>query len=203
MRLFLLVSLITLTTPTFAVEEVSLTPRTAHYATTHEGAYYIPVAVSPLGDNVTLDDGSIWSIDPDHTSKTVDWMTSDRVVIIPSTSWFSPYLFRLVNLKNSMIADANLSVGPDLYGMRTRRVKTIEAEEREVKLSDGSVWEISRFDQDALRNWLPEDIVLIGINDGWLASFNPNILINVSLEAVEHICGHVTTFEEVLKPIGE
>lgn len=203
MRFFLFLSLLTLTTPTFAAEETTLAPRAAHYATTHEGAYYIPVAVSPLGDNITLDDGSIWSIDPEHTSKTVDWMTSDRVVIIPSTSWFSPYLFRLVNLKNNMIADANLSVGPDLYGMRTRKVKSIDLEAREVRLSDGSVWEISRFDQDDLKNWLADDIVLIGINDGWFAGLNPNILINVSLDAVEYICGHVTSFEEVLSPIGE
>lgn len=159
--------------------------------TTHAGAYHQPIAVSPLGDTVELEDGSIWSIKPQDRKKTLDWMTGDTIVITPNSSWFNwTYDFKLINKNTGVAVSANLSLGPIYNGIYTHWIVKLDYINNEVCLEDGSVWSISGFDSKVLKDWYVNDTVIIGINDAWFSS-KANILINVNkLNYVSGNCNH-------------
>jgi len=173
--------------------EETAVPR-AYYPTTHEGAYHAPVIVSPLGENVELEDHSIWEVYQKDRKKTLDWMSGDRVIVVPNSAWFSSHLFRFINLNTKAEAQVNLTVGPMRGGSYTRHILAIDYENRQVCLNDGSVWKVSRLDKSALQEWLVDDVVIIGINNGWFSSMNPNILINVTVETLDYVRGKVVRF---------
>ncbi|MFQ5728950.1 MAG: hypothetical protein ACE5GN_01145 [Waddliaceae bacterium] len=151
------------------------------YYTTHEGAFHHPLAVSLLGDTVELEDGSIWAVSSGDRYKTLDWMTGDVIIIKPNHCWLSSYDYRLVNINTDASVKVNLSLGPIYNGVFTHWVIAIDYCHREIRLEDGSVWKISSFDNSVMQKWLPNDTVIIGINDGWFSGSNPNILINVNM----------------------
>ncbi len=151
------------------------------YYTSHEGAMHHPIAVSLLGETVELEDGSIWSVSSGDRHKTLDWMTGDVIIIIPNHSWFSSYDYRLVNLNTGAKVKVNLSLGPIYNGIYTHWILAIDYNNREICLEDGSVWKMSWWDSSIVNQWLPNDTVIIGINDGWFSGGNPNMLINVNM----------------------
>ncbi len=153
----------------------------AIYYSTHEGAFHRPIAVSLLGDAVELEDGSIWSISASERYKTLDWMTGDVVIVTPNHTWFSVYDYCLINLNTGASVSVNLSLGPIYNGYYTHWIVAIDYANRELCLEDGSVWRISSLDQANMYKWLPNDTIIIGINDGWFSGSNPNILINVNV----------------------
>lgn len=151
------------------------------YYTTHEGAFHNPIAVSLLGDAVELEDGSIWAVCSSHRYKTLDWMTGDVIIIVPNHDWFSVYDYRLVNLNTGANIKVNLSLGPIYNGIFTHWILAIDYIHREICLEDGSVWKMSSLDSSVVNQWLPNDTIIIGINDGWFSGSNPNIMINVNM----------------------
>jgi hypothetical protein len=60
----------------------------------------------------------------------------------------------------------------------TRWIDYLDTWSRVVYLNDGSSWNMSWFDSSVVNKWAVGDIVVIGVNDGWLKGSNPNILIN-------------------------
>lgn len=161
------------------VEKSAATATT--YYTSHEGAMHHPIAVSFKGDNVELEDGSIWKVSSNDRHMTLDWMTGDIIIIVPNHTWFSSYDYRLVNLNTGANVKVNLSLGPIYNGIYTHWILAIDYNKREVYLEDGSVWKMSWWDSSIVDQWLPNDTVIIGINDGWFSGGNPNMLINVNM----------------------
>jgi hypothetical protein len=151
------------------------------YYSTHEGAFHRPVGVSLLGDAVELEDGSIWAVNSSDRYKTLDWLTGDIIIIVPNHDWFSVYNYRLINANTGANVKVNLSLGPIYNGHYTHWILAIDYYHREICLEDGSVWKMSSLDGSVLNTWLPNDTVIIGINDGWFSGSNPNILINVNM----------------------
>lgn len=153
----------------------------ATYYTSHEGAMHHPIAVSLLGETIELEDGSIWTASSSDRHKTLDWMTGDVIIILPNHTWFSSYDYRLVNLNTGANVKVNLSLGPIYNGIYTHWIIAIDYNHREICLEDGSVWQMSWWDSSIVDQWLPNDTVIIGINDGWFSGGNPNMLINVNM----------------------
>ncbi|ADI38137.1 putative uncharacterized protein [Waddlia chondrophila 2032/99] len=153
----------------------------ATYVTTHEGAFHFPIAVSFLGDTVELEDGSIWKVCSNDAYKTLNWLTSDMIIIVPNDSIFSSHDYKLVNLNTGAKVKVNLYLGPIYNGAYTHWIVAIDYLFREIYLEDGSIWKMSSFDQSIVNTWLPNDTVIIGINDGFFSGTNPNILINVNM----------------------
>lgn len=153
----------------------------ATYYTSHEGAFHRPIGVSLLGDAVELEDGSIWAVNSSDRYKTLDWLTSDIILIVPNHDWFSVYNYRLINANTGANIKVNLSLGPIYNGIFTHWILAIDYYHREICLEDGSVWKMSSLDSSVMNKWLPNDTVIIGINDGWFSGSNPNILINVNM----------------------
>lgn len=153
----------------------------ATYVTTHEGAFHFPIGVSFLGDTVELEDGSIWKVCSNDTYKTLNWLTSDMIIIVPNDSIFSSHDYKLINLNTGAKVKVNLYLGPIYNGAYTHWIVAIDYLYREIYLEDGSIWKMSSFDQSIVNKWLPNDTVIIGINDGLFSGTNPNILINVNM----------------------
>jgi hypothetical protein len=151
------------------------------YYTSHEGAMHHPISVSLLGETVELEDGSIWTVSSSDRYQTLDWMTGDIIIILPNHTWFSAYDYRLVNLNTGANIKVNLSLGPIYNGIYTHWILAIDYNKREICLEDGSVWKMSWWDGSILNQWLPNDTIIIGINDGWFSGGNPNMLINVNM----------------------
>lgn len=151
------------------------------YYTTHQGAFHFPIAVTLLGENVELEDGSIWVVNPNDRYNTLNWMTGDVIIITPNHALFSSYMYCLVNLNTGAVVRVNLALGPIYNGIFTHWIIAIDYFHRQICLEDGSVWSISWFDDSIMNKWLVNDTIIIGINDGLLSSFNPNMLINVNV----------------------
>jgi len=160
------------------------------FYTTHPGAYQNLASVSFLGDSVELMDGSIWAVSTLDAYKTISWLHSDVIVITQNHSWFSSYFYRLTNQNTGESVAVKMYLGPispALNGIFTHWIVSVDYYHNTVYLEDGSTWRMSAFDRGAVDKWLVNDIVIIGVNDGWLSSSNPNILINVNM--LNHAAG--------------
>lgn len=155
-------------------------PQGSVHFTSHTGAFYNPVAVSALGDTVEFNDGSIWTIASGDTYKTLNWLTSDLLVVTPNHSWFSNYMFCITNQDTGVSVKANLFLGPIYNGPFTHWIVAINYFTQELCLEDGSIWKLSGFDSSIYNKWMLNDTIIIGVNDGFLSSSKPNILINVN-----------------------
>lgn len=150
-----------------------------HY-TTHQGAFFNPVAIHPLGETVEFHDGSVWTIASGDTYKTLNWLTSDLLVVTGNHSWFSSYMFRITNQNTGVSVKANMLLGPIYNGLFTYWIVSINHYTGELCLNDGSVWKLSGLDASTHNKWFINDTIVIGINDGFFSSSKPNILINVN-----------------------
>lgn len=154
---------------------------------------HILAGVSAKGDEIELEDGSIWKISPYDSSKAFDWLRqlqlSDKIeiplvplVIFQNTSWFSNYAFRIVNSKDNSSIVANLFQGPFKGGEHSRYITEIDYSQGLIMLSDASHWEINPSDRGNLFEWALSEPVIIGQNADYDASWSPyweGLLINV------------------------
>lgn len=152
----------------------------SNYYTSHSGAYHSPVAISFLGDAIELEDGSIWDVYSGDRYKTLNWMTGDTIIIVPNSEWLSSYSYKLVNINTGAQIKVNLSLGPIYNGIYTHWIVAIDYFHNEIVLEDGTFWKMSSLDSSVYENWLPNDTIIIGVNDGWFSGSNPNIMINVN-----------------------
>lgn len=152
-----------------------------HISVTHPGAYHYPYAVSPFGDTVELGDGSIWTVKQSDRFLTLDWLTTDTIFVTQNHDFFSTYKYQLINQNTGSDIRVNMTLGPLYNGPMTYFVTGIDYSRRLVWLNDGSRWAISIWDGGALKKWMQNDTVVIGVNTGIGQTFNPHLLINVAL----------------------
>lgn len=160
------------------IDELPLQKKTTHH-TTHAGALHNIVAIAPQADQVTLEDGSGWTIASADRHKIYNWLPSDFILITPNQEWFSNHTFCLNNQTTGARVCCNMAIGPVYHGAYTHWIVAIDRKKVAVWLEDGSYWSISWLDNSILNNWAVNDTVIIGINDGCYTDTKPNILINV------------------------
>lgn len=151
------------------------------FYTSHPGAFHRPYYISAFGDTIEFEDGSIWMVYSGDAYKLMNWLPNDPIVITSNHSWFSSYNFRLTNQNTGASVEANLTLGPIYNGLYTHWIVAIDYYYDIVYLEDGTVWNMSYLDDSIVRKWVVNDTVIIGINDSWLSSSKPNILINVNM----------------------
>lgn len=130
-----------------------------------------------------LTDGSQWFVNGSEFNAIHDWAVTDPVIITQNHAWISPFAFRLTNQRTGESLGISIYLGPiePIYGSRlTHWITAIDDYNNIVYLEDGSIWYMSAFDKGTFTQWVPGDIVIIGVNDGWLFAYNPNMLINVA-----------------------
>jgi hypothetical protein len=154
---------------------------TNFYITTHAGSLHWPVAVGILGEKIELEDGSVWAISAGDCYKTLNWLSTDMIVITPNHAWFSSYAYRLNNQNTGASVEVNLSLylNPVFHTVYNHVIVLMDDLLQMIWLEDGSCWSISAWDYTT--KWMVGDTVIIGINDGILSSSRPNILINANL----------------------
>lgn len=160
--------------------KASFTTAAGTFYTSHNGAFHNPYFVSMFGDQVELEDGSIWTVSSGDSYKTLNWYTNDLIVITPNHEWFSSYMFRMHNQNTNVSVKCNLLFGPIYNGLFTHWIIAINYYTQEIWLEDGSIWTVTGYDSSTFSKWLANDTVVIGVNDGFLSSSKPNILINVN-----------------------
>lgn len=156
--------------------------------TSHTGAFHSPLAISIFGDSIELEDGSVWSVSPSDGYKALNWLTSDLLVITPNHDWFSSHLFKMTNQATGISVKCNLSLMPVYNGLYTHWIRAINYYTQEIALEDGSIWQVSGLDSSTFSQWLLNDTVIIGVNDGFLSGSKENILINA--ETLGYVRAH-------------
>lgn len=153
------------------------------YYTSHPATFQHPTNISYYGNTIELTDGSVWSVSSSYAYMTTGWYATDLVVITPNHSWFSGYHYMITNQSTGQSVPANLDLGPiaPAYGSPyTHWIASMDYLFHTIYLEDGSVWDMSIFDRNITDNWVPGDVVIIGVNDGYFSYSKPNILINVA-----------------------
>lgn len=148
------------------------------YFTTHPGVNLYPLLV---GDEVQLDDLSVWRIEPSQAYLTLNWSTIDQVVIRANFSLWGSYQYLLENLSRGIVVEANLLryMDPIYHGVKNYTIIDIDPIQCLIWLSDNSVWSVDWWNFTS--RWKRGHTVIIGINDGIDKATMPNILINANL----------------------
>lgn len=153
----------------------------ATYLTTHPGAlHYVTAVTYPYGDPVQLEDGSIWSISTSDSYKTLNWLTTDNILIVPNRNpvWYTIYPYCLLNQQTGVSVQATPTSSPWFNGYYSRWIYSIDYYNCQVLLNDGSVWNVPFCDSWILSGYLPGDYVTMGFNDSPGNGLGANILIN-------------------------
>lgn len=140
------------------------------------GFYSLPQAVY-----MRLGDGSIWRINEEDVWLTQDWLSSDPLHLMENKSWFAgKYHYYLYNTNTCTKVRICPEMGPKHSWALRRYIHDRNLYTNEVVLNDGSFWKISSMDSNKFANWLPDDSILVGVNDDWLSYKRPNLLINLT-----------------------
>jgi hypothetical protein len=161
------------------VEEEELLPKKTFF-TSHQGAFHRAIGVTFFGDQVTLEDGSVWTVSSWDRWKTLNWLTSDIILVMQNKWLFSNYKFMLVNQNTGNEVEVNMTLGPIYSGVFTHWIVAIDYFNCQVILEDGSVWNMDLFDSLMINKWMVNDTVIIGVNEE-RCLVHPNILINVNV----------------------
>ena len=101
------------------------------------------------------------------------------------------YEYCLYNERTDELVRVNIKRESAYNGIYTHWVVAVDGYYRQVILEDGSIWSIASHDANELHHWRVNDIVIMGINDGWNSDSYPNILINGNrLGYVEAVCNY-------------
>ena len=131
------------------------------------------------GSSFVLEDGSVWLVREDHREEVRLWWEGDIVYIAPNRQWSgcSPWVF--LNESRRVFVYARSMAPPDYYNPYTRYIVAIDYDYDQIRLNDGSLWNISWADDQVVNRWEPNDTLLIGLNSGGDNRY-PFILINCS-----------------------
>lgn len=164
----------------------------ATYVTTHPNALHFVTAVTkPYGDPIQLEDGSIWSIYSGDCYKTLNWLTTDNILILPNrnNAWNSIYPYAIHNQQTGVTVQASYSAAPWVNSGYSRWIYSIDYYNCQLVLNDGSIWNVPFCDSWILSSYLPGDYVIMGFNDAPGNGLGSNILINFNtLQYVYSTC---------------
>jgi len=153
------------------------------YSSYNINPLYIIKSIGATGRTLTFDNETIWEISDSSSYTARNWAPGSYVVIIPNTSWFSSYTYRLENVLDHSSVSANLSEGPFMkYAIF---IAFIDRMTNTVGLSDNSIWTVAT-DSQTLRlfhSWQNGQAILVGENRGWFGWPNGNILVNINENA--------------------
>lgn len=155
--------------------------------TAHTFAFHRAIEISPTGDLIKLEDGSLWAVAGCDLSHSLDWMSKDLLCITINNEWFSSYQFIITNQQSGTFVRCNLVKNPEEEGYYTHWITGIDFYKYEIELEDGSKWSLSGYDSSIFTKWKAKDTVIVGINNGFLKEAKPNILINVSKNPLTHV----------------
>lgn len=150
---------------------------------------HVLAELSPHGDAITFQDGSVWVIREKDQAAAKSWSHKAQLTVAPNASFFSKlfrrtqqYKYVIINLETGKSVQANLSKGPYTQSQYTRRIRRIDRQRGELYFTNGTLWQCTTkgpakaiFDE-----WKVGDYVILGTNDSWFSFWKQDIIINVS-----------------------
>lgn len=160
----------------------------AYYTTSHMGAFHFAIAVPYDGSHVELEDGSVWKVKYGDRWKMRTWYSDEQIVLVYNDVWFpslTSYNFKLINLANGDQVEVYKHTNSNYYCAFTKQLAyrydnsyAVIGIDGTIRLTDGSIWSVP-VDQYTT-NWIPNDIIFIGINDMYDSYVMPNLLFNMN-----------------------
>ncbi len=172
------------------IQPKDLAPKAAAFAR----VFHTLTEMSPRGDIITLQDGSAWSVGEDYHAIAASWMPSNELNISPNLSvWYklfgwgngSPkYKYLITNNDKNQSVEANLSLGPFVHNVNTKRIRRIDKSRGEIYFTNGTLWkcEAKGAAGEIFNEWKVGDYVTTGTNDTWFSFWNQDIIINFSAD---------------------
>ncbi len=162
-------------------------------STSHERSQHIFTARSEFFDQIRLEDGSKWTVRPEHQQRLLDWMggnqewiKGDRLAITQAKRGIfqsqDDYKFSFYNVRTDKFIDVMCIEGPTLNSSYRRTIREFRAlDGREILvLSDGTHWPLFDEYRGIWNKWQVGDSIMIGTNDTWAPWGNPDLLINIT-----------------------
>jgi len=143
--------------------------------------YHMLSSVSAMGNEIEIEDGSVWRISPDQSDSILTWKQDDPIIITQNRNWFShtSFAFLIVNEANKQSVYANLHLGPYVESPHTHHVIAIDHSHGHIVLENQSIWNISSYDSNIFEEWHLYDAIILGTNSSWTSS-KQLLLINVN-----------------------
>jgi hypothetical protein len=168
--------------------------------TTHPGSSHLYVGTTLFGDQVEIEDGSLWTTDPEDRYKLQFWYSGDSLLLMQNIDgWFSKPLFPYKLYNQRTLEAIDVKIHPDgapawngFYTHYIMDIYTPVVGDGWLQLNDGTVWLLKASQRKVWDVWTKNDTVIIGTNGGsWVdAFFTPDMLVNVtcSVEFVTSRC---------------
>lgn len=136
-------------------------------------------SIGSNGSNIEMPNGSTWEVRWGDRRVVQNWKPRQQIYLMPGSSW-SSYRYTAVNMIRQEQAQVLMASYAWYNSPHTKYITDIDKITGHVQLNDGSSWDVSRFHQKYVALWEIGDVVMIGVNNGFLSFSNPNILINLS-----------------------
>lgn len=169
---------------------------------------------------IKLDDGSEWIFDPKDSYIVRSWRTNNRdypgieqadtVVLSPKANgfnnWFSGsnYTYVLQNKTLNSAIDVDFFHGPPPGGELTTWVVAMNINVGQFFIINGqkerTIWEVSSSDLYLLKDWIVNDIVVIGENTHWLSLFSSYNHIVINLNKNNFVRARQISVNNFIKP---
>ena len=129
--------------------------------------YHWAADFSDRDQTVTLEDGSIWRVDPSEFRHIEKWKHNDPITVNSLTvdhGWIWSSLETTYFLKNYgarpyPVVKATLLVGPKLVGNYSRQIQVIDGVSKTITLTDRTIWELPDF--SSCNRWYVGDYVIV------------------------------------------
>ena len=157
--------------------------------TSHEGSNHKYVGRTQYYDLIKLEDGSYWSVNPDHQELLQNWFEGDPIAIRQaSRKWWGNndlYPFVIYNRRTDENIEVKFATEPEYHNFYRRYINEISKSENNafIVLNDNTLWPLKEKERDIWSSWIPGDVIIIGSNNTYLSWLNPNILINTNCGA--------------------
>lgn len=131
------------------------------------------------GAIIELRDGSIWAVSPLYTYLTKDWLKNHVVKVDRSENVM--FTYRLTNINNGQIAEANMKQAPSPTGQKAPDnpeefkgalgLENVTTDGENVTLANGSQWKIAPVDMYKARTWKEHDRIKVEKADNFLYKY--------------------------------
>lgn len=136
--------------------------------------------VSFDGMEAMLEDGSHWEVNSWEKNILLSWNYEDALLIMQNDAWCSSYDYIIYNKTKNSSVTCNLTLSPIIGGQYTHHIQSINYGNAEIILEDGTRWLLQKDDEYYYKDWLRNDLVIIGVNKSDWEAY-ANILINVNM----------------------
>ncbi len=153
----------------------------------HSNSIHQILAIDSIRKSIMIEDESTWKIKKGDFQKILTWKTEDPILLIENDSWISSWLYgykyKLVNFNKDTQVEVMIDLGPKYENPNTLQITSLDPYLHEIRLTDGSCWQYDPQDYYIIKQWLINDVIILGTNayKSWFSPNYDNIMININM----------------------